>query len=146
MAFWLFLSGHYTLLITGFGVVSAILVTYLARRMDVVDRESVPLHLALRAWAYVPWLAWEILKANVDVLKIVLRPRMEIDPALGRYEGHEKTALGRFIYANSITLTPGTITTGVYGHSMEVHSLTKAALAGTEEGEMDRRVVLLEGP
>ncbi|MEZ4424083.1 MAG: Na+/H+ antiporter subunit E [Gemmatimonadota bacterium] len=145
MAFWLFLSGHYTLFITSLGVVSIVLVTYIAHRMDVADRESIPLHLTLRTPLYLPWLAWETLKANWDVLKVCLRPNLDIDPAFGRYEGHEKTDLGRFIYANSITLTPGTITTGVYGTSMEVHSLTRAALQGTEEGEMDRRVVKLEG-
>ncbi len=145
MAFWLLLSGHYTVLITGFGVASVLLVVYVANRMDVADRESVPFSIVLRAATYLPWLLKEILLSNLSVAGVVLRPQLDIEPSFGRYEGHEKTTVGRFIYANSITLTPGTITTGVYGTSMEVHALNKRSLAGTEEGEMDRRVVKLEG-
>jgi multicomponent Na+:H+ antiporter subunit E len=144
LLFWLLLSGHYTTLLISFGVASVALVLYIAHRMDVADHESVPLQLRLSAITYVPWLTLEVLKANVHVLRVILTPRLPIRPTMGRYLGHEKTAVGRFIYANSITLTPGTITTGVYGNTMEIHALTKAAMDGTEEGEMDRRVCALE--
>lgn len=144
LSFWLLLSGHYTLLVTSFGVISVLLVVYVAHRMDVADRESVPYSIGLRGLTYLPWLALEVLKSNLSVMAVVLRPKLEIQPSFGRYQGHEKTTVGRFIYANSITLTPGTITTGVYGTSMEVHALDAKSLAGTEEGEMDRRVVRLE--
>ncbi len=144
-ASWLLLSGHYTTLLVSFGVASTVLVVYLARRMGLVDRESVPLHVTLRAIGYVPWLAWEILKANVQVAMVILRPRLQIEPVLATYNGTQKTDLGRFVFANSVTLTPGTITVSVSGTEYRIHALTNEAITGTEEGEMDRRVTRLEG-
>lgn len=142
---WLLLSGHYEALLIAFGLVSCIVVVLIATRMDVVDHESFPVHLTGRSLTYVPWLLKEIAKANFDVARIILDPRLPISPRTARFRGTQRTDLGRVIYANSITLTPGTITTGVYGDEFEIHALTRAALDGTEQGEMDRRVSQLEG-
>ena len=78
--------------------------------------------------------------ANLRVARIILTPRLPISPILVHYRASQKTDLGRAIYANSITLTPGTITTGVVGDDLEVHSLTWVDVDGREEDEMDRRV------
>lgn len=141
-AIWLLLSGHYTPLVTGFGVVSCGLVVFIAGRMRVLDEEGHPLPWGLVTYA--PWLAWEVWKANVAVLKVVLHPRLPIQPQVVYFEGSQETDFGRVVYANSITLTPGTITTGVAGRHFQVHALTRAAVDGTEEGEMDRRVTRME--
>jgi multicomponent Na+:H+ antiporter subunit E len=139
--FWLLLSGHYTPLLVGLGVGSTLLVVYIAMRMDVVDREGVPLHVGGRLWWYLPWLYKEIFIANVEVARIILDPKLPISPIMVRFHGSQQTDLGRAIYANSITLTPGTITTGIYGTEFEIHSLTHVDLAHREleEDEMDRR-------
>ena len=142
--FWLLLSGHYTPLLLSFGVGSSLLVVYLSMRMDVVDREGVPLHLGGRLWMYVPWLLKEILVANVAVAKIILSPNMKISPRMVVFHGTQQTDLGRVLYANSITLTPGTITTGVEGQEFQIHALTAADLETNEEDEMDRRCSWLE--
>ena len=144
--FWLLLSGHYTPLLIGFGVGSTLLVVYIAMRMDVVDQEGVPLHLGGRLWLYLPWLFKEIFVANVEVAKIILDPKLPISPIMVRFHGSQQTDVGRAIYANSITLTPGTVTTGVYGTEFEVHSLTFLDLAHREleEDEMDRRCTWVE--
>ena len=142
--FWLVLSGHYTPLLLGLGVVSVALVVYLAARMDVVDEEGIPLQLGGRFWLYVPWLMKEIFVSNVRVAKIILTPSLPISPVLVRYRSSQKTDLGKAIYANSITLTPGTITTRVEGQDLEVHSLTWMDIDGREEDEMDRRVTWVE--
>ena len=142
--FWLLLSGHYTPLLLSFGVGSSVLVVYLSMRMDVVDREGVPLHLGGRVWMYVPWLLKEILVANVAVAKIILSPNMKISPRMVVFHGTQQTDLGRVLYANSITLTPGTITTGVEGQDFQIHALTAADLETNEEDEMDRRCSWVE--
>ena len=142
--FWLLLSGHYTPLLLSFGVGSSVLVVYLSMRMDVVDREGVPLHLGGRLWMYIPWLLKEILVANVVVAKIILSPNMKISPRMVVFHGTQETDLGRVLYANSITLTPGTITTGVEGQEFQIHALTAADLETNEEDEMDRRCSWVE--
>jgi len=142
--FWLLLSGHYTPLLIGLGVASTALVVYLAMRMGLADEEGAPFHLAGRFALYVPWLMKEIFVSNVAVARIILDPKLPIDPALGRFRASQETELGRMIHAQSITLTPGTITTGMSGKDFELHALVAAELTGREEAEMDRRCTLLE--
>ena len=142
-ALWLMLSGHYTPLITSFGVVSVVLIVYLAHRMDVVDHEGVPF-LGGRLLLYFPWLMKEIFIANIAVAKIILDPKLPISPIMVRFRGHQDTDVGRFIYANSITLTPGTITTGVDDHEFEIHALTYHDVDGREEDAMDRLCAWVE--
>ncbi len=142
--FWLSLSGHYTPLLLSFGVGSCALVVYLSLRMDVVDEEGVPVHVSARFALYLPWLMKEIFVANVAVARIILAPRMVISPRIVVFHGSQQTDLGRVIFANSITLTPGTITIGVEGHDFEIHALTAADLETNEEDEMDRRCTWVE--
>lgn len=137
---WLLLSGHYTPLLISLGGVSVVIVTFVALRMAIADRESVPLQIFPKAVLYVPWLGVEILKSNLHVAAVVLDPSLPIRPVMTRYTGTQTDDLGRFVFANSVTLTPGTITTGVYGQEFEIHALTKASIDGTEEGSMDRKV------
>ncbi len=138
---WLLLSGHYVLLLLGLGVVSVLLVVLIAIRMDVVDPEGHPVHLGLKAalW-YWPWLVWEIIKANVAVTRQILNPRLPISPTVVRVKATQKSALGRVVYANSITLTPGTVSIDVDGPTISVHALTREAAEDLKRGEMDRRV------
>lgn len=142
--FWLALSGHYTPLLLGFGVGSCVLVVYLSMRMDVVDHEGVPYHVTGRILAYVPWLLKEIFIANIDVAKVILSPTLRISPRIVVFHGSQETDLGRAVYANSITLTPGTITTGVEGHEFQIHALRAADLETDEEQKMDRRCTWVE--
>ena len=142
---WLLLSGHYTPLFLAFGVGTSTLAVYVAVRMDIVDRESAPFDLTWGAITYLPWLTWEIFRSNVAVARIILDPSLPIDPAMVHFKGSQRTDMGRFIYANSITLTPGTITTGIVGDDFEVHALTHRAVDGSEESEMNRRVTAFEG-
>lgn len=142
--FWLALSGHYTPLLLSFGVGSCVLVVYLALRMDVVDREGVPFHVAARFLLYLPWLMKEVFVANLEVAKVILDPKMPISPRMVVFHGSQETDLGRAIYANSITLTPGTITTGVAGQEFQIHALSAANLETGEEQQMDIRCTRVE--
>jgi multicomponent Na+:H+ antiporter subunit E len=142
--FWLLLSGHYTPLLLGLGVASCALVVYLCLRMELVDEESVSLHVNHRFWLYAPWLMKEIFLANLAVARIILDPKLPISPSMVRFHGSQKTDLGKALYANSITLTPGTITTGVEGQEFQIHALTAGDLETEEENQMDRRCTRVE--
>ena len=144
-ALWFLLSGHTEPFLLALGVASCALVVFVTHRMDVIDREGFPIDLGLGAVFYWPWLGWEIVKANIDVAKVVLSPSLPISPTMFRVPTTQKTEVGQVTYANSITLTPGTITVDIVDGMLEVHALTREAADGLETGEMDRRVTAMEG-
>lgn len=143
--FWLLLSGYFTAFLMTAGAGSAIAVVALAHRMDLVDHEGHPIHLGWRALVYWTWLFREIIKSAWDVSRIIVDPRLPISPTMIRVSTSQKTAVGVVTYANSITLTPGTISMEVGKGEILVHALTRAAAEGLQEGEMDRRVTWFEG-
>ncbi len=142
--FWLALSGHYTLLLLAFGALSVALVAWLSHRMDVVDHESVPLHLSRGAVTFWPWLLVEIVKSNIDVVRRVLDPRLPIERSVIRVPTGEMSPLRETIYANAITLTPGTVSLDVGDGEVVVHALSREAADAVREGEMARRVTRME--
>ncbi len=144
-AIWLLLSWHFDGLLIAFGLATCTLAVWVGVRMGTVDRESVPIHLVGGALLYVPWLVWEIFKSNVRVARIILAARLRVDPSIVHFRASQRTDLGRFIYANSITLTPGTVTTGIVGDDFEVHAIVQSEIDGSEENDMNRRVTALEG-
>ncbi len=144
-ALWLPLSDHFEPLFLFFGVLACSTAVFVGARMGIVDRESVPVHLVWRGALYLPWLVWEVFKSNVRVARIILAPRVRVDPSIVHFRASQKTDLGRFIYANSITLTPGTVTTGIVGDDFEVHAIVQEEIDGSEENDMNRRVAALEG-
>ena len=145
LGLWLVLSGHYDPLMVAFGIGSTVLVVFIADRMNVIEESALTLGFVIRFVAYVPWLVKEIFVANLMVARIVLAPRLPISPILVHFRGRQRTELARFIYANSITLTPGTITTSVDGQDLSIHALMWSAVDGHEEAEMVHRIARLEG-
>lgn len=143
--FWLLLSGHYTPLLLSLGVASCALVVYIARRMDVVDEEGLPLHIGFRFLLYFPWLLKEVFKSNLVMARTVLDPKLPINPKLGRYPIRYRTDLGRVIFGNSVTLTPGTVTTAIDGDTIEVHVLAGEGFTTDPDDAMIRRVHWVEG-
>ena len=144
-AFWLLLSGHYTGLLITLGVLSCLGILALAHRMRVVDEEGHPIHLALGALTYWPWLIVEISKSAWGVTRLILDPKLPISPTLIKVKSSQSTRVGVNIYANSITLTPGTISVEVESNDITVHAITKEGAAELNEGAMDRRVTTFEG-
>jgi multicomponent Na+:H+ antiporter subunit E len=143
-AFWLALSGHYTVFLIAVGAASSMLCIYLSVRLRILD-EAHAVHLLPRAMLYWPWLVWEIVKSAWSVAKVVLDPRLPISPTMVRVKAREKTPVGIATYANSITLTPGTLTVGVDDSTLLVHALTGEGADDLESGRMDRRVRVFEG-
>jgi multicomponent Na+:H+ antiporter subunit E len=144
-ALWLLLSGHYDLWFLTLGTASVALTFFIASRMHVVDQEGAPHTLIVRAAIYLPWLMWEVIKSNVDVARRILTPSLPIAPRTFTIRASQTTAVGRVLYANSITLTPGTVTIDVRNRDFEIHALTSESEEELRAGRMDRRVTQVEG-
>jgi multicomponent Na+:H+ antiporter subunit E len=144
-AVWLALSGHYTPLLLGLGVLSSLFVVLLAMRVELVDREVVLVLLKPRALLYWLWLGGEVIKSNIDVTLRILDPKLRISPNVIRVRATQRSDLGRVTYANSITLVPGTVAMSVEADEITVHALTRAVAADLQRGEMDRRITEMEG-
>ena len=123
VAYWLTLSGYFDhpiLFVTG--GLSVLAVIWLCARMRILDEETVP-YLHGKTLGYIPWLFKEIVKANMTVVKAVLSPDMEISPTWVKVKMDHETDLGKMIFANSITLTPGTISVQMDDDEILVHAL-----------------------
>ena len=144
-AFWLLLSGYFEPFLLAAGAGSALGVVLLARRMKIVDREGHPIQMIASVVLYWPWLIKEIAKSAWDVSRIILHPDLPISPVLVRFKPTQKSQAGLATHANSITLTPGTITVEASQHEFLVHGLTRASGAGVIDSDMDRRVSKVEG-
>ena len=143
--FWLLLSGFLTPGLMTFGVISAFAAVVVASRMTAVDEEGHPVHLILGAITYFPWLIVEIIKSAWNVTKIIVDPALPISPTVVTVKASQKTSSGITVFANSITLTPGTITIDLEGPEVTVHALTKAGAEDLKAGDMDTRVTRFEG-
>jgi len=145
-AFWLLLSGYFTPFLLSAGVGSALAVVWFARRMVVVDAEGHPVRLIPRLLGYWAWLLKEILKSGWTVSLIILHPRLPISPTLVRFRPTQRTNVGLVVHANSITLTPGTITVEAAAGEFLVHGLTRSGADGVVDSDMDRRISACEEP
>ena len=145
MLVWLALSGYFTPWMIFLGAISCVLVLVVIMRMGGLDEDCTLFRIGVRLPGYVPWLIIQIILANLDVARRILSPGYRISPTLVRIKALAKTDAGVTTLANSITLTPGTISVRVRGGYILVHGISKEATAELEEGEMNRRVARLEG-
>ncbi len=144
-AVWLLLSGLFKPLLMGLGAVSVLLCLWLAGRMKIVDAENHPVWAAIHYVPYWPWLSVEIVKSSLEVARRVLSPSMPISPTVFEVRSTQRTMVGRVVLANSITLTPGTVTLDIDGDRLQVHALSRDTVEAMRDGEMDRRVTRAEG-
>ncbi len=142
---WLLLSGMHAPLLLILGVVSSVFVAWIAQRMGLLTPEPGSAWLRpLRCLAYMPWLAWQVAKANADVALRILVPSKGISPRVLRVPSTQASDLARTVYANSITLTPGTISIDVGSDVITVHALSREGAEDLAGGEMGERVSALE--
>ncbi|MEA1941358.1 MAG: Na+/H+ antiporter subunit E [Pseudomonadota bacterium] len=128
VALWLTLSGPYTLsgdypIVMGLGAISIAVTVALTFRMRIVDRETVPVVPAPALFGYWSWLGREIVASNLAVLRLVMKPELDIEPRLVRVPATQRSGLGLCVFANSITLTPGTVTVDIEDDGFLVHAL-----------------------
>ena len=144
--FWLLLNGKITLEVVGLGVVIVALMGLLEWRLFgyTPRRELTLLRKAPVFCAYIPVLFWEIIKAGCVVGRDILFRRYKLTPTLVTFRTELKTDYGKFLLANSITLTPGTITVQVDGDRLTVHCLDKSMLDTSPDGTFQRWIRKLE--
>ncbi len=146
---WLLLSGHFTPLLLTLGALSSAVVVAVVHRLGLADEEAVPLNCLPLLWRFWPWLTGEIVKSNIEVMRRIVSPRLDISPQIFHVTPTQKSATGLVTHANSITLTPGTVTVEIEEDGrFLIHALTRefaegvAARAGADrvEGESGRRI------
>jgi multicomponent Na+:H+ antiporter subunit E len=137
---WLLLSGHYTLLILSLGVLSVLTVTWFVWRMDRVDGELAFLPMRPRLLYYLLWLMWQVVLANIDLVRRIWDPALPIRPTWQRLDIKVTSQLAKTLYANSITLTPGTLTTDVRQDHFMVHSLTTEGIEELRKRTMEKQI------
>ncbi len=140
---WLLWSGFLKPLLIAFGVLSCALVLYLARRMQFFDHDTYALRFGQRLFRYWAWLIKEVVKSSLEVARIVLHPRLPISPQVVDIKATASHPVAQVILANSITLTPGTLSLDVHKGVIKVHALTKEGADDLMSGEMDRRVAAI---
>ncbi len=138
--FWFLLSGHTAPLLISLGIASSLVVLYLSHKMNILDNESHPFHLSFRLTKYYVYLGKEIIFSNLNVIKCIISPGKTISPCIITLPAVQKSDLGKVIYANSITLTPGTVTLELNNDKIKVHALTQETAEDLEKGTMSRAI------
>jgi len=145
-SFWILLSGHFDFLHLFLGGVSSLLVACWSHDLFIGKSEIVPgLGRIFRFIKYLPWLFWQIILANLNLVYLTLHPKMPIEPEIIRFKTDLKTNLGIVTLANSITLTPGTVTIEGNHEEFIVHAISKSAAESLFSEEMQTRVKEVEG-
>ena len=141
-AFWLLLSGLLDWFHLGFGIISTFIVTSFCYDMVFVSKEGKdnPTKI-IRLLKYLPWILYQVVLANIDVAKRVLKPSMPIEPQFIKIDSYLKSDLSKTSFANSITLTPGTITVDIdENNTFLVHAIATAPADDLLGGTMERKV------
>lgn len=139
VAAWLTLSGYFIPMILTFGAISIAIVVWMCRRMGILDGETVPYLSLLPTTSYFVWLFIEIVKANVQVVKAVLSPDLEVSPTLVKIPLNTDIDIAETMFANSITLTPGTVSVDMEPDHILVHALLEEMSAPEDFAEMEKR-------
>ncbi|MEQ1842245.1 MAG: Na+/H+ antiporter subunit E [Verrucomicrobiales bacterium] len=142
MVIWVVFSGFLDPFHLSLGLISCAIVTWLSSDLLFDDR-TIPIRRravqAVRFASYMLWLTWQIVLSNIAVLKLAFAPRSSLQPQIVRYRTPLKTDFEKFLLANSITLTPGTVTIKILGDTFYIHAIDDGAASGLN-GEMDRRI------
>lgn len=143
---WLLLSGYwFKPLLLGFGALAVVSAVALTLRMGLLDGEAVPFAGLAKFLPYWGWLGGEIFKANIQVVKLALAPDLDIKPAMVRVPVSIQSDMARTTYANSITLTPGTVTVEVEETGFLVHAMDDSFVDMEAFRDMERRCAAAAG-
>lgn len=145
-AFWVLLSGEFTPILILSGIISSLLVSYWSHDL-LLGNADIKLEIVrtIRFIKYLPWLLWQITLSSIDLAYRTLHPRMPIDPRIISFKNEYKTDMGAVTLANSITLTPGTVTIEVNRDEFIVHAIANESAKSLISGEMQAKVMEIEG-
>lgn len=151
-AFWMALSGHTETKFVVYGIITAGVTTWLTYPLLLVpNKDHSKLYYVFgfslpRMVMYFFWLMWQLVLANIDVLLAETAQEMKIDPKVVRFRFRADNPMASVVLANSITLTPGTVTMNVTDDGVyEIHALTPGAAQGLLDGGMQKKVAALYG-
>lgn len=134
---WVLLSGKFDVFHLSVGFLGAAAIAWFNTDFRHLDEPPIPL---VRLVLYVPWLFWQIVKSSLHVTKVILHPQLPINPKLIRYP----TKLGNnhavVLLGNSITLTPGTVTTEVSSNELVVHALDESSSDDLTAGVLENKI------
>lgn len=142
---WILWSGKFDAFHLSLGVISCALVTFMSYDLYFKRKKfsSKIIVEAIRFIKYIPWLFYQIVLSNIHVASLVLSPKMPIDPKVIRYKTKLKTDIALVTFANSITLTPGTITADISEGEYYVHALSKKVADDLMTGKMEDKVAYI---
>lgn len=139
------LSGYFKTILVVLGIISCVLVTVLSIKLKIYSSQRERIRINFRLPLYFPWLLKEIIKSNMHVARLILTNSKEISPQLVTIKPSQKTNTGIAVHANSITLTPGTISIDIENNQLLVHALSSHTAQGVLNGDIDKKVTNLEG-
>lgn len=139
--FWLLLSGFIQPLLLSFGAISVIVVMIVLKRMDAVDKEPKSVSLNFNSFRYFFWLIGQIFLSSTHVTKLIWGKPDQVAPALSKIQIHSLPDDKKVLYANSITLTPGTLSVDLQGEEITVHALQAASIESLKQGEMESKIL-----
>ena len=145
--FWILLSGKFDLFHLALGAICCLLVSFLSHDLLFSpERKKRDASIPIRFILYLPWLLFQILLANFHVARLALHPKMRklIDPKMIQFHSKLKGDVARVTFANSITLTPGTITVKIKENEFYVHALSQKT-ASSLPGDMEKRIARVFG-
>lgn len=144
--FWMLLSGEFSFILILSGIISSLIVSYMSHDL-LTGKSDLKLGLIrfIRFFKYLPWLFGQIVLANLDLVYRTLHPKLPINPKIIKFKNNLKTEIGMVTLANSITLTPGTITIEVNENEFIIHTIAEETAQSLISGEMQGRVKKIEG-
>ena len=134
---WVLLSGKLDVFHLSVGFLGAALIAWVNTKSRHLDKPPLPLS---RLVLYLPWLFWEIVKSSLNITKIILDPKLPVNPRLIQYPTNLGNNTAVVLLGNSITLTPGTVTIEVSSSELLVHALDDESSSGLEARTMERKI------
>lgn len=146
LVIWFIFNGKITWELTILGVLlCSCIYLFMCRFMDYSVRKDISLaRKSVIFLYYIGALIVEIVKANIQVMHLTLTDREIVEPVIVEHRTRLRTNLGRVILANSITLTPGTITVSLEGDRLVIHCLDKAMAEGMDDLVFERLLEKME--
>ena len=143
--FWILLSGYFQPLLLGFGVLSVAIVLVVLKRMDAVDQEQKQVNSGYSMLRYLVWLIGQIVSSAIFVTKLIWGSADKLSPTLAKIPVTNIPKKNRVLYANSITLTPGTLSVDLVDEELTVHALQKSSIESLKQGDMEKKIIAIWG-
>ena len=134
---WLLLSGRYEPLFITLGLFSAVAIACLHARQRRSPNPTIPF---FRFMFYLPWLFYRILLSNLHTACLILDPRLPIAPRIIRYRTKLRHPAAVALLGNSVTLTPGTVTTEINPPDLVIHALDEASAEDLTTGRLEKMI------